>query len=359
MKDQRQPIKKLTLAFSAVFAALLVSCAPTVEKKTYDIVWPLPPEQPRIKFVETLRSVKDIETSSGGFASALFGEEVAASLYKPYGVAVTKDEKIYVTDVGKVFVFDKKNKSLSFLGVEPGMGRLRIPIGVAVASDGRVFVTDTASDRVFIYDAKGNFQNAIGHEGEFVNPSGLAIDEERGRLYVTDTRKHNLRAYSLKDYSLIFDIGERGEETGQFNFPTNIALDREGKIFVTDTNNFRVQVLGPDGNFVKVIGKAGDRPGSFARPKGIAMDSEGHVYVVDAAFQNFQIFDKEGGLLLFIGEGGSEPGQFSLPAGIAVDDEDRIYVVDQLNSRVQVFQYLGEKWQKRHEAAPAPVPEKK
>ncbi|MFA5353948.1 MAG: 6-bladed beta-propeller [Thermodesulfovibrionales bacterium] len=355
MKGIAQTMKVLGLVVSGVFAALLVSCAPTAQKKSYEIVWPLPPEQPRLKFVDILQSVKDVEAEPGGFASALFGEEASANLFKPYGVAVDKAGKVYVTDIGRVFIFDKKNKHLSFLGTEPGTGRLRIPIGVAVASDGRVFVTDTASDRVFVYDSKGSFMTAIGHEGEFESPSSLAIDEGRGRLYVADTRKHNVRAYSLKDFSLLMPIGERGDGPGQFNFPTNIAVDREGKIYVVDTNNFRVQIFSPDGLFLKEIGKIGDKPGSFARPKGIAIDSEGHVYVVDAAFQNFQIFDQDGNLLLFVGEGGTEPGQFSLPAGIAIDDDDRIYVVDQLNSRVQVFQYLGENWRKRQAVEKEPV----
>lgn len=343
--------------FLVAFSVLLVGCAPPEEKKVWNIVWPLPPDEPRIKYVEILSSSKDVE-GPAGLGQTLFGEEIVLNLVKPYGVAVDREGKVYVSDVGRVFVFDKKNRKLSFLGGEAGTGRLRTPIGIAIAPDGRVYVTDTASDKTFVYDGKGNFVTAIGQKEEFEGPSGLAIDEKRGRLYVADTKKHNVRAYSF-DGRLLMTVGSRGKEPGEFNFPTNVAVDGAGNLYVVDTGNFRVQVFDVEGKYLKSFGAVGDRPGNFSRPKGIAVDSENHIYVVDSAFQNVQIFDGDGQLLLYFGEGGSDPGQFSVPAGIFIDAEDRIYVVDSLNSRVQVFQYLGEKWRARESAQPVPQPQTK
>jgi len=104
--------------------------------------------------------------------------------------------------------------------------------------------------------------------------------------------------------------------------------------------NFRVQVFGPDGAFVRAFGSVGDSAGNLARPKGVGVDSEGHIYVADATFNGFEIFDGEGSPLLSVGVAGNGPGEFVLPAGLFVDDQDRIYVADQGNARVQVFQYL-------------------
>lgn len=343
------------LLMTAVFGGI-VSCAPPSEKKIMNIVWPLPPEEPRVKFVEILQSSRDVE-GPAGLGKAIFGEDVEETFIKPYGVAVDREGRIYVTDIGRIFVFDKKNRKVEFIGAESGVGRLRTPIGIAISRDGKLYVTDVASDRVFVYTTKGNFITAFGQKGEFEAPSGLAVDEKRGRLYVADSKKHNVRVYDFGG-RLLLTIGERGDAAGQFNFPTNIALDSAGNLHVVDTGNFRVQVFNPEGKFVKTIGQIGDRPGNFSRPKGIAIDSEDHIYVVDSAFQNFQIFDREGQLLLFVGEGGPDSGQFSVPAGIFIDSEDTIYVVDQLNLRVQVFQYLGEKWKKREAATPKPVEQK-
>lgn len=340
-------IKKLPSTIYALIAILLAACAP-VEKKV-DIIWPLPPEEPRIKYVEILQSSLDVEKPS--LIKTLLEADIAHVLRKPYGVAVDKDGRVYVTDVGRVFIFDKKNRKVSFIGDGLGTGMLRRPIGIAISQDGRIYVADPVSDRVFVYNSKGKFITAIGHKGEFETPSGLAIDEKRRRLYVADAKKHNIRAYSLDDGSLLLTIGERGNGVGEFNFPTNIALDSTGNLYVVDTGNFRVQVFDPDGKYIKSIGSIGNTPGSFARPKGIAIDSEGHIYVVDAAFENFQIFDKEGNLLLFVGGAGVNPGEFSGPAGIFIDDEDRIYVAEQWTRRVQVLQYLSEKYKKGMAAA--------
>lgn len=324
----------------------MMSCAPTVvERPKIDLVWPLPPEEPRIKYVDLIKSTIDLGKKSG-VVETLFGADDAVSFEKPYGVAVDKDERIYVTDIGKVIVMDLRNKTYDLIGAQTGTGQLRVPIGVGVTRDGRVFVTDTAHAKVFVYTLQGKLITALGHAGEMDNPSGVAFDEQRQIAYVVDTNMHAVFAYSLSDYSKIRTIGERGEDPGLFNFPSNIAVDREGKLYVVDSGNFRVQIFDHTGKFIRTFGKLGDFFGAFARPKGIAVDSDGHIYVVDTAFRNFQIFDQEGQLLLFVGEGGLEPGKFVLPAGIAIDDNDKIYIVDQIPGLVQIFQYLGEKKQK-------------
>ncbi|TAL25585.1 MAG: 6-bladed beta-propeller, partial [Nitrospirae bacterium] len=312
-------------------------------------VWPLPPEEPKVKFVDILAA--DVDVKEPSFLSVLFGEEVGSALIKPYGAAVDKEGRLYVTDLGRVFIFDKKNHRLEFIGDEFGSGKLRVPVGIAIAAD-KVYVTDVAADRVFVYNTGGKFITAIGAKAELEGPSGIAVNEKKERLYVADTKKHNVRVYSL-DGKLLFTIGARGSDAGKLNFPTNIALDGKGNLYVVDTGNFRVQVFDPEGKFIRAIGQVGDKPGDFTRPKGIAVDSEDHIYVIDAAFQNIQIFNTEGQLLLVVGEGGGGLAQFSVPSGMTIDSDDKIYVVDQLNARVQVFQYLSEKWKKKQAAQPA------
>ena len=335
--------------YTLLAVLFLASCA-SPERKFPDIVWPPPPDEPKIKFVEILQSNLDVEET--GFITALLGEEVRAVLEKPYGVAIDSEGRVYVSDLGRVFVFDKNNKKLSFIGWDAtGGGKLRLPSGIAISRDGKVYVADTASDKVFVYDKDGTYLNDIGHTGEFTAPSGVALDEKRRKLYVADAKKHNITAYSL-DGKFLHTIGKRGNNAGEFNFPTSIALDSSGNLYVVDTGNFRVQVFDSSGKHIKMFGELGDRPGNFVRPKGIAFDSEDNIYIVDAAFQNFQVFSKEGRLLTFVGNGGEAFGQFSVPAGMAIDGNDMIYVVDQLNRRVQVFQYMSEKWKKRQAEQP-------
>ena len=300
------------------------------------LVWPQPPDAPRIQYIGAERRARDTGTNDTG-----------AALVKPYGVAVDKNGRIYVTDNKKVMYFDRQKGAIGFLGDTPGKGKLSEPIGIAVSRKGRIFVGDGSAGRVFVYGRKGEFVGFIGRPGEFDTPSGIAIDEKRKKIYIVDSKKHHVRVYGLKRYKPVRTIGARGmERKGTFNFPTNAAVDAKGNLYVVDTGNFRVQVFDRRGAYVKSIGGVGDRPGSFARPKGIAVDSQGHIYVVDAAFQNVQIFDQQGNLLLFFGSGGWGPGYFTLPAGMYIDARDRLYVVDQWPGTVQIFQYLGTKQQR-------------
>jgi sugar lactone lactonase YvrE len=204
-----------------------------------------------------------------------------------------------------------------------------------------VFVADATLKRVFGYASDGRFSIAIGHDGELASPSGLAVDRANKRLYVADAARHRILSYSTVDGSPGPTIGKRGSEPGEFNYPTNLAVDARGRLYVTDTLNFRIQIFDAQGRFVSTFGTLGDTPGCLNRPKGIGVDSEGHIYVIDASFNNFQIFDERGQLLLFVGAGGNSPGEFFLPAGLFIDERDRIYVADQGNSRVQVFQYVN------------------
>ena len=116
------------------------------------------------------------------------------------------------------------------------------------------------------------------------------------------------------DGSTVRTIGKRGGEPGEFNFPTNLFVDTQGRLYVADTLNFRIQIFDPDGKLLSAFGTLGDTPGSLNRPKGVGVDSEGHIYVADTSFNNFQIFDQNGQLLLFVGAVGQRARRV-LPAG--------------------------------------------
>lgn len=356
----------LRIAVAALGAALLAlgGCASTDPKpqgpeETPDLVWPLPPEQPRVRYIGSYRFQKDVEDglNKGRVLDSLLGREegTGEGLRKPLGVYADKDGRIFVADTGwgKVVVFDVPNKSFAFWGTR-GKGSLSKPIAITSDSAGHVYVTDVLQRRVVVFDKDGNYFSAMGKSGELEAPTGIALDEARKRIYVVDTKRHDIAVFDF-DGNLVSTIGERGNGLGQFNFPTHLAVDGQGKIYVSDSMNFRVQILDPDGTPLKSFGKNGQNLGDLSRAKGIAVDSEGHVYVVDAAFNNFQIFDQEGKLLLYVGSLGREPGQFWLPAGAYIDGRDRIYVADQYNFRVQVFQYLGDKGEAPTTAAPTPA----
>ncbi len=328
-------------------ALALAGCATAAPKPVTELVWPLPPEQPRIKYLQSYSRRGHFGTEGKDrFLEALLGEDPASKerMVKPYAVTADNRGRVYVTDtgIGVVWVFDAEKKQVRFLG-DSGQGRLATPTGVAVDPRGVVFVSDSKLARVFGFDESGKVVLAIGEADELKSPAGLAIDRSSGRLYVADSRLHKVRVYDSASGKFLHEFGERGTEPGKFNYPTNLFF-RNGRVYVTDTMNFRVQIFDPDGRHVGKLGEMGANLGQFARPKGVAVDSEGNAYVVDTAFNNFQIFNGGGELLLFVGRVGTQPGEFWLPAGLFIDEQDRILVVDQYNRRVQAFQYLGEKW---------------
>ncbi len=338
----RTPVGARGLLAGAVI--VLAGCATAPPAPPREYVWPLPPETPRIRYVESFSSSEHYGAGRRNWLrDAVLGPDgrKLERMVKPYAATTDRQGRLYVTDtgIGAVWVFDPEQKQVRFLGNE-GPVRLATPSGVAVDERGVVFVADTKLDRVVGFDQAGKVVLAIGQADEFYSPAGLAVDPRSGYLYVADSGRHKIRVYETVGGRFLFEFGRRGTGPGEFNFPTHLAFHR-GRLYVTDTMNFRVQVFTPDGTFVRRYGEMGDRFGQLARPKGVGVDSEGHVYVVDAAFGNFQIFNGEGELLLFVGRTGREPGEFWLPAGLHIDGRDRIYVVDQYNRRVQVFQYLG------------------
>jgi DNA-binding beta-propeller fold protein YncE len=349
MKKIRFPIdlfrRRFTvrLTFLIIIITSLMGCGsapPLPEKPTGDYVWPLPPATPRVKWVTQWSSRYDFGKPSQTL-EFLIGKERIERLRRPNGIVADNAGNVYVADseIRVIFVFDVENKQLRFLG----MGTVAGPIGLAMDNKrGILFVSDSRLDRIFgINKISGDIALQIGGPGEFKNPSGLAYDDERDRLYVADTQNHAVKVFD-RDGRPMFTIGKRGSENGEFNFPSYVALDANGKLYVVDSFNFRVQIFDTEGRFLKKFGKLGDSSGYFTRPHGIGVDSEGHVYVSDAAFNNFQIFNDEGKLLLWVGNAGTKPGEFYLPTGMYIDRNDRIYVVDTFNRRAQVFQYLKE-----------------
>lgn len=317
------------------------------QEKTPDIVFPLPPEKPRIKYINSISNNLDVEPpKKKGWLKKLINEEESTQIVgmvRPSSVAVDSTERIFVADPlsAAVFVFDLKTKKMDLLGTK-GRGRLTSPFGLAVDKNDNVYVSDTAQKRVNVYNRAGDLVASIVKVGgeTISNPAGLAVDDARSRLLIVDSRAHKIFAADLNQLDRGVAFGKRGEGDDDFYFPSFVTVDKEGNIYVTDTLNFCVKIFDQNFKFIRRLGEHGTGLGMFDRPKGIAVDSEGHIYVIDAAFSNFQIFNGDGQLLLFVGSFGFEPGFFRLPSGLFIDKQDRIYVADSINRRIQIFQYL-------------------
>lgn len=350
--NRKKSIKAMGVSAAGLFCFLYLlgqligGCAapprrPASEARQH-LVWPAPPERPRITSMGDIAFPRDIRREAGIWSrikEVLIGKK-RTEMVRPYGLTVDAEENLLIADPGAhvVHIYHLPDGRYRSLPHSRDTVLLLSPIDVDLDGEGRIYVTDSAAGRVYLFQPDGRYDRSLG---DFMRPTGLAVNKTLKRVYVVDTKGQRVRVYGTSGEHL-FDFGRRGEGRKEFNYPTNICLDREGRVYITDSMNFRVQVFDPDGRFLTGFGQAGDGPGSFSKPRGIGIDGEGHIYVVDAAFDNIQIFNAQGGTLLYFGSPGEHLGKFYMPAGIAIDDKDRIFVSDSFNRRIQVFQFLHE-----------------
>jgi DNA-binding beta-propeller fold protein YncE len=317
-----------------------------------DLAWPLPPDPPRVRWVSEYTDMAKIRSQAvkkSSWLDKVTGTKTTDEKFefrKPYGIATDKHGKIYVadTELKFVFVIDPVNKT-----VERREGTTRaplsLPVGVALDAEDRLFVSDADLHWIVCFSETGKPLASFGAP-QLGRPGGIALDKDRNRLYVADAKAARIAVFDSGTFQFLNYIGGPGKpptrENGKFFGPTNVALDKEGNIYVADTLNYRIQVFDPSGKFIRGFGAQGDRPGEFIRPKGIAVDSEGHVYVADAEFNNFQILTANGQPLLAVGTLGTDPGQFALIAGLYIDPKDQIYTSEMFKGRLQVFQYISQ-----------------
>ena len=340
--------------------------APSAPAKPNDfskLVWPQPPDIIRVRYVDYFAGmkidltdavvVKKKQTWMDRMAGTPEGSEKQEKMLKdfpyqligPYGIAADSKGLVYVADqkVGAVFIFNTETRDVQLIanGKDAHFQWIN---GIAIDDNDRVFVSDGKLAHVLVFNAKHQVEGQI-REG-LVNPNGLAIDTENRLLYVVDTQQDQVLVYDPDTYKLLRRIGTGGKKhalatPGDFAAPTNVAVDADGNVYVTDTLNDRVEIFDAEGNFVSTFGKNCDSPGCFERPKGIAIDSDGHIWVADAMMDRLQVFNREGQVLLPIGSHGNLPSQFDSLVGVAFDKtRKRILTTEQYPGRMQVFRYV-------------------
>jgi sugar lactone lactonase YvrE len=334
--------------------------APKVEIDTSKLVWPSPPNIARVRYLNYYAGMKiDYTPAPANKKKQSWMDRVAGAkqadnsdkiktfpfqLLGPYGIAIDSKGLVYVADqkVGAIFIFNTETRDTQLIrnGYEAHFVLIN---GLAIDDSDRIFVSDGKMHRVLIFNTKHEVENQIT-EG-LVDPVGLAIDNENRFLYVVDTQQDQVIVYDADSLKLLRRIGTGGKNhylttPGDFGGPSNVALDKDGNVYVTDTMNNRVEIFDAEGKFISLFGKHGDGPGYFARPKGIAVDCDGHIWVADEYQDRVQVFNRDGQLLTYLGGHGNYPGQFAALVGIAIDKQNRVFTTEQYPGRMQMFRYI-------------------
>lgn len=262
---------------------------------------------------------------------------------KPVGAFSDGPDNVWMLSQGNGYVLKLSENRFESVAEEILKNKHYYPSLVSLCSlPGRgMLFTDSYLNQAILISENEEKITRFNKRAVLDQPTGIAYSKTMDQVWIIETGSHKISVFDV-DGAFIKNIGQRGSEPGDFNFPTHIWIDEKGKAYVVDAMNFRIQIFNEAGEYLSSFGKSGDATGCLARPKGIATDSKGNIYVADALFNVVQVFNEQGELLYYFGEEGSEKGQFKMPAGVFIDQKDRIYVSDSFNNRVQVFQRTKE-----------------
>lgn len=268
-------------------------------------------------------------------------------LNAPRNLAITADGTIYVADSGshRIAVFNSDGTLINnWGGFGTAPGKFNEPWGVAV-DDQYLYVADTWNHRVQKFTLDGQFVQQIGQGGTpgsdqeggglFFGPRGILLLPDN-RLLVTDTGNHRFQLFD-RNGTFIRQTGGLGSLLGQMYEPVGIGFAPQGDVFLADTWNERVQRftadLIPIGEWTVEAWKGE----SINNKPYIAIDSNGRIYITDPEEYRVLIFNEGGQYLGRFGQFGVDNASFGLPVGIAVDSQNNVYVADSVNNRILKF----------------------
>lgn len=299
-------------------------------------------------------------TTSGEFVAQIGVTGVigdgANLLQFPRGVGVDPEGNVFVVDTynHKVKKYTNELVYQYWVGGQPSPV---YPNQVLPVGGGVFYLGDTGNSQIIRYQESpdglsaevtarlGSPRNA---DGQFSEPSSVAVGLD-GRIYISDRYNHRVQVFDRRGRLLdkwgkaggVGGYAGGGFGPGEFFLPMQIDIGPDGRVYVAEGLNSRVQVFTPDGEHIAFIGGLGVIPGTFIAPTGVAVDFAGNVFVLDWYMNRVTKFDANYQVVTVWGGTGLADGQFRSPSEISVDADGNVYVVDTRNSRVQKFDNNG------------------
>lgn len=215
----------------------------------------------------------------------------------------------------------------------PGGWELDQVPGVAVDEDDNVYAFTRSEHPIIVFDSDGRYLDSWG-EGLFAGAHGMRFAPD-GTLWLVDHRDHTIKRFTKEGDHLqtLGTPGVAGEQGDPFNLPTDVHVDVDGRIYVSDGyGNSRVHVFSAHGDHIRSWGREGVGEGDFNTPHNVWVHRN-RVYVSDRENSRIQIFDPTGVHL-------DTWTDFILPTAIYIDAEDAMYVAE-LRNRVTIVDLQG------------------
>ncbi len=314
----------------------------------------------------------DVTTIAGSTKGDIDGTGTTAQFTDPIGITVDANNNIYVSDnyykikkitpSGVVTTF-----AGSIRGYADGAGSEALfinPDAIAVNTNGNLCVADSGNHKIreitpsgFVTTITGStsgFADSINiiTPPKFAAPDSVVLDSS-GNVYVADTNNHKIRKITPSGVVSTLAGSTQGDTDGtgiaaQFNYPTGIAIDVSGNLYVAENNNSKIRKITPNGVVTTYAGLGGggylDGPVSvaqFSGPMGIAIDATGNMYVSDMFNHKVRKITPDGivstlaGSTIGYADGTGTAAKFNQPAAITVDRNGNVYVADSENSAVR------------------------
>jgi DNA-binding beta-propeller fold protein YncE len=242
---------------------------------------------------------------------------------------VAVGDELFVADAGnnRILRMDRAGQVLATFD-SASTPELSLHMPLAIASDGRrLVVADSLAARVLVLNSSGHVQAKLplppGDGERAPRPIGVAVTPD-GDIVVSDADNHRVSRLNFTgDVLWSAGTGIRAGGAEGFNVPGALTVDQAGNIYVVDTLGGRVVELSPGGAFVRQFGRLGDEAGTLSRPKGVAVDRDGRVFVSDGLLAAVEVFASDGTYLGMIGR--SDPNDsastsvFIAPAGLSLN----------------------------------------
>ena len=332
------------------------------------------------------------------------GAPTSAALYQPFGVAVDSSGNLYIseygdsrirkvtpststtsgttttTTAGKISTIAGTG-SFGFAGdgSTATSGQLNLPHGIAVDSGGNVYVADWGNNRIRKIASGGNISTVAGNglgsysgdagaatSAQFNVPSAVAVDSA-GNIYIADTANNAVRQITAKGVVSTFAgtgiAGFSGDgaaaNKAQLSAPQSLAVDTAGNVYIADSGNLRVRVVGTSGNITTFAGSGSPGYGgdgaaaasaTFYLPSAVATDKSGNVYIADYSVGVVRKVTSAGTISTVAGNGGTgysgdggpaTAAQLNGPSALAVDPAGNLYIAQLGDSRVRMVSTSG------------------
>jgi len=340
----------------------------------------------RVRLVTKTTSI--ITTYAGGSVGDN-GTATSATLYSPNSVAVDGQGNSYFVDTSNNLI-RKVTASTGIITTVAGNGSLGYsgdngaatsaslnnPSGVAVDSNGNIYIADTYNSRLRMVTPGGIITTVAGNGScsytgdtgfatgaSLCNPAGVAVDST-GNIYIADSSNSCVRKVTTDGkINTVAGNGSWGYsgDTGaaisaNLSYPTGVAVDSIGNIYIADSNNLRIRMVNPGGTITTVAGNGSwgynadnvaATSTSLYYPRGVAVDSIGNIYIADTYNSRIRMVTPGGiittvagnGTFAYSGDNGpATSADLYEPEGVAVDSAGNIYIADTYNNRIRFVQ---------------------